>query len=141
MLVFIEKLSLSTIRWVPICQGFNHFSAFCHYVMLTKLATSIGRFNRSSRFQVLEAQLICQSCLVIVKTNPESTVHSRRLLSRWVTVVCYLCSWSRGTDKWNSRFVVCAETATQECALRGGSRATCCFQLIVFCECFKIVSI
>ena len=28
MLVFIEKLLMSTIRGVPICQGFNYFSAF-----------------------------------------------------------------------------------------------------------------
>ena len=29
MLVFIEWLSLSTFRWVPICQGFGHFQVFC----------------------------------------------------------------------------------------------------------------
>ena len=43
MVVFIGKLSLSTIRWVPICQGFSHFSAFFHHFMLAKLATSSDR--------------------------------------------------------------------------------------------------
>ena len=28
ILLFIVKLSLSTLRLVPICQGFNHFSGF-----------------------------------------------------------------------------------------------------------------
>ena len=40
MLVFIEKLSLRTLRWVPICQGFNHFTGVLHHFVLTKLATS-----------------------------------------------------------------------------------------------------
>ena len=43
MLVFIGKLSLSTIRWVPICHGFSHIYAFCHHFMLKKLATSSKR--------------------------------------------------------------------------------------------------
>ena len=30
MLVFIGKLSLSTLRWVPIFQGLSHFSGFLH---------------------------------------------------------------------------------------------------------------
>ena len=29
MLVFIGKHSLSTLRWIPICQGFSQFSGFC----------------------------------------------------------------------------------------------------------------
>ena len=28
MLVFIRKLSVSTLIWVPICQGFSHFTVF-----------------------------------------------------------------------------------------------------------------
>ena len=40
ILVFIWKLSLSTLRLVPICKGFSHFSAFFHHFMLTKLGTS-----------------------------------------------------------------------------------------------------
>ena len=43
VLVFIGKLSRSTVRWVPICHGFSHFSAFCHHFMLTKLASSSKR--------------------------------------------------------------------------------------------------
>ena len=44
-MVLIEKLSLSSIRWVLICQGFSHFSAFCDHFLMTKLATSITRVN------------------------------------------------------------------------------------------------
>ena len=42
MLVFIRKLSLimSTLRWVPICQSFSHFSGFLHHFVLAKLVTS-----------------------------------------------------------------------------------------------------
>ena len=37
MLVLIRKLSLSTLRWVPICQGFSHFSGFLHHLAYTNL--------------------------------------------------------------------------------------------------------
>ena len=40
MLVFIRKLSLSTVRWVLMCQGFSHFSGFLHHLVLVKLAIS-----------------------------------------------------------------------------------------------------
>ena len=50
MWVFIGKLLLSTIRWVPICQGFSNLSVFCHYFMLTKFETSSIRVkNYTSR--------------------------------------------------------------------------------------------
>ena len=39
MLVIIGKLSLSSLKWVPICQGFSHFSGLHHFV-LAKLASS-----------------------------------------------------------------------------------------------------
>ena len=49
MLVFIWKLLLSsTIRWVPMCQGFSHFPAFCFHFMLTRLATSSKRVRVAS---------------------------------------------------------------------------------------------
>ena len=41
MLVFIGKLSLSTLIWVPICQGFSHVSVFLHHFVLGKLAISM----------------------------------------------------------------------------------------------------
>ena len=40
VLVLIRKLSLITLRWVPICQSFSHFSGFLHHCLLVKLATS-----------------------------------------------------------------------------------------------------
>ena len=40
MLVLIRKPSLSTLRWVPVCQGFSHFLVFLHHFALAKLATS-----------------------------------------------------------------------------------------------------
>ena len=45
MLVFMAKLLLSTLRWVPMCQGFSHFSGFLHRFMLAKLATSSMRVD------------------------------------------------------------------------------------------------
>ena len=35
--------SLSTFRWVPMCQGFSHLSGFLHHFVLAKLATSSVR--------------------------------------------------------------------------------------------------
>ena len=43
MCVFIRWLSLSTLRWVPLCQSFSHFSVFLHHVVLVNLATSNTR--------------------------------------------------------------------------------------------------
>ena len=43
MLVFIGKILLSTLRWVPKCQGFNDFSVCLHQFVLAKLAISIIR--------------------------------------------------------------------------------------------------
>ena len=43
--VLIWKPSLSTLRWVPIHQGFSHFSGFLHHFVLAKLATSSIRVN------------------------------------------------------------------------------------------------
>ena len=40
MLVFIGKLPLCNLRWVPMCQGFSHFSGFLLHFVLAKLATS-----------------------------------------------------------------------------------------------------
>ena len=40
MFVFIGKLSLSTLRWIPMCQGFSNFSGFLYHIVLVKLATS-----------------------------------------------------------------------------------------------------
>ena len=40
MWVFIGKLSLSTLRRVSMCQGFNHFSGFLHGFVLAKAAIS-----------------------------------------------------------------------------------------------------
>ena len=39
-LVFIGKLSLSTLRWVPMGQSFTHFSVFLHHIVLVNFFTS-----------------------------------------------------------------------------------------------------
>ena len=50
LLVFIEKLILSTVGWVPMCQGFSNFSGFLHHFVLAKLATSSIRVTTCSMF-------------------------------------------------------------------------------------------
>ena len=45
MLVFIGKPSMSTFKWVPIGQGFGHFSGFLHHFVLAKLANSSIKVN------------------------------------------------------------------------------------------------
>ena len=40
MLVFIRQISLSTLKLVPMCQGYSHYSAFLHHFVLAKLVTS-----------------------------------------------------------------------------------------------------
>ena len=58
MLVLIGKISLSTLRWVPICQGFSDFSGFLHYFVLANLATSSIRVNDFNRV-FLSYKLAC----------------------------------------------------------------------------------
>ena len=41
MLAFIGKLLLSTLKWVPMCQNFNHFSGFCSFVLTTSATSNI----------------------------------------------------------------------------------------------------
>ena len=43
ILVSIRKLSLGTLRWLTMCHGLSHSSAFLHQFVLAKLATSIIR--------------------------------------------------------------------------------------------------
>ena len=40
MLVFIWKLSMSALRWVPICQGSSLSSGFLHLFVVFKVVTS-----------------------------------------------------------------------------------------------------
>ena len=51
MLVLIWKLSLSSHRWVPMCQGFNSFSTFLHHFVWAKLATNSIRVNTYPWFE------------------------------------------------------------------------------------------
>ena len=45
MLLFIGKLSMSTLRWVPTCQGCSHFKVFLHHFVLVKFCTSSIRVH------------------------------------------------------------------------------------------------
>ena len=53
MLVFIGILSLSTIRWVPICHGFSHFSRFFASFCIGQISRqqSKGRPFQSSHWE------------------------------------------------------------------------------------------
>ena len=71
LLVFIWKLSLSTVKWVPICQGFGNFQFFLHHFVLAKLTTSSIRVNpsndeatfvQSTRTQCVLKTISTQSC-------------------------------------------------------------------------------
>ena len=60
ILVFIGKLSLSTPRWVPTCQGFKSFSAFLHHFVLTKLALRVNQDFKNA-FPKQQFQNFCPS--------------------------------------------------------------------------------
>ena len=48
MLVFIGKLSLKTLKCIPMCQGFNYFSGLLHHFVFAIVATSSIRVNTVS---------------------------------------------------------------------------------------------
>ena len=59
----IGNLSLSTLRWVPMSQGFSRFSGFLHHSILAKLATSSMRvilciFQEINMFNVVTYVLV-----------------------------------------------------------------------------------
>ena len=53
MLVSIGELSQSTLRWVPICQGFSHFLDFLHHFVMPKWATYSIRVNQGITLQAI----------------------------------------------------------------------------------------
>ena len=57
MLVFIRKLSLSTFKWVPIYQGFGHFSGFLHHFVLVKLVASSIRVKNDNWVPLISGEL------------------------------------------------------------------------------------
>ena len=77
LLVCIGKLSLSTLRRVPICQYFSHFSGFlhhfciglsCHQSTCTLLSKKIGQggtvefvIGRAATYGLAEQQLCCSA--------------------------------------------------------------------------------
>ena len=73
MLVFIGKLSLITLRWVPMCQGFSNFHCFLHHFVLAKLATSSIRVNDVSTalitlptYVIKHKQDVCSVCAAVI---------------------------------------------------------------------------
>ena len=71
MLVFIGKLSLGSLRWLPICQGFSHFTGFPSFLFWPKLATSSTSVNAftpdvwklvSSLLIFLSLSSVCWGC-------------------------------------------------------------------------------
>ena len=122
MLVFIGCLSLSTLRWVPMCQGFSHFSAFLHhFIMATVAATSI---RDKDNWDVLFFSTQWVPCSIIYWTSLSAST-----LPRWTARISE--PTSHGYDKrisyllntetqrspcrgswslWNNRYVTWAET-------------------------------
>ena len=94
MLVFIIKLlSLSSLRRVPICQGFSHFSGFLNYFAIAKLATSSMRVNTQEflrgkiYFENLEKEYII----------PRNISSKRRVdfgsICELISEICYCLFW------------------------------------------------
>ena len=74
MLVFIWKLSPSTLRWITMWQGLSHFPAFLHHFVLAKLATSNTRVKQlfaSRNYWFLSLQYsLDSSCWVLSDELP-----------------------------------------------------------------------
>ena len=75
LLVFIGKLLLSTLRWVPMCQGFDNFSGSLLHFVLVKLATSSVRVNKE-----LASCSICNDWNLANPLMPEVAKNSLNIL-------------------------------------------------------------
>ena len=95
MLVFIGKLLLSTLRWVPICQGFSYFSRSLHHFVLAKLATSSIRVKPDEdwtgddyrNFKILITKIIrlfLRCCLDDWVNKPGIQLQSKMNLPWWI---------------------------------------------------------
>ena len=75
ILVLIGKLSSSTLRWVPICQGSSDFSGFLHYFVLAKLATSIIRVKEEMKSGLRQlGQPLYSEPWLVWATSTETTI-------------------------------------------------------------------
>ena len=63
LLVFIEKLSSSTFRWLPMWQGFSHFSTF---LVRNTLMYNVFLFNVITFYVYLFRCLVFHFCFVLM---------------------------------------------------------------------------
>ena len=106
MLVFIGWPSLSTLRWLPICQGFSHL--FLHHFELAKLATSSIHHPCQEKLSICHLTLSTSYANLIIKLDQTRTeyVILGHLLSHLLPVWFHwiFCSAERTT---RSRSFVC----------------------------------
>ena len=77
MLVFIGKLLLSTLRWVPICRGFSDLSGFLHHLVLAVVCFACGFIK--------ECQIRKYSALHAIEEYIQMDIHvSQYLPILWV---------------------------------------------------------
>ena len=77
MLLFIGRLSPTTLRCVPICQGFSHFSGFLHHFVSAKLGTCLFKYYMFRQFCYVQFWFVlelihsgtCQNVTILVRTR------------------------------------------------------------------------
>ena len=88
----IGKLSLGTLRWVPICHGFSHFPAFFIILYLTKLAISSQRVKENGIADKFQLSLVIGNFLtyserVLVRSSPRPRLSRECAL---IIIVCFM---------------------------------------------------
>ena len=111
MLVSIRKLSLSTLRWVPICQSSCHFRSFLHHFVMAKLATSTIRVKTNplptKRTPCIERSLqlrpfrLYLECRWVNPPNVKGTFVQSTKMQRFLKTIQTLSCWySLESSRW-----------------------------------------
>ena len=80
MFVFIGKLSVSILRWVPMCLSFNHFSGFWKKIVLAKVATN------SIRDHCFVKNVVC----ICYYNTTEYNMGIKQRITQYLKKRCYL---------------------------------------------------
>ena len=91
-LVFLGyPLLSSTLRFVPVCQGFSHFSAFLHHFVLAKFATTSIRVDMNTS-SYLPKKMVSRNAVITDPRHPKKlkVIFNFKFLSR----LYFLISWN-----------------------------------------------
>ena len=97
-----SHLSLSILKWVPMCQGFNNFSGFLHNFLLAKLA------NISVRVKLIWTDSFVKWSDKALLEMARADSHLKGLAEIWQDrwIILFLLKWLHNAVSYMKKFQV-----------------------------------